>query len=129
MFSHIAFGTALVLASVNPSGYVYRAPEVTFAQKLKEFRRAEEQLNTCIANVVRSAMPDNSHLENDKFTALITDSFEVCKKQGREMVEACDRAYGSGAGQKFFDGPYLDALPRAIARTLKKSAGPLGAAE
>jgi hypothetical protein len=30
------------------------------------------------------------------------------------MIDAHDRYYGSGSGQQFFMGPYLDALPAAV---------------
>jgi hypothetical protein len=35
------------------------------------------------------------------------------------MIDAYDRLYGDGAGETFFMGPYLDALPAAVTTRVK----------
>jgi hypothetical protein len=129
MLAHIALEALLVLASVNPSDHAYRAPEMTFAQKLRAFRRAEEQLNTCIIESVRDRAPAGMQTNSVEFTDLITTSFRFCVPQAGAMIEALDAVNGTGQGRTFFTGPYLDTVPAMVSRALKKSAGPLGAAE
>ena len=45
---------------------------------------------------------------------LIIDSIPACATPVRAMIEAHDRLYGSGSGEAFLLGPYLDVLPSAI---------------
>ena len=37
-----------------------------------------------------------------------------CVDAVRAMIDAHDRLFGEGAGESFFMGPYLDALPDAV---------------
>ncbi len=50
---------------------------------------------------------------------LIVDSMPACAGKMREMIEAYDASFGSGSGEAFFMGPYLDFLPRAASQRLK----------
>jgi hypothetical protein len=36
------------------------------------------------------------------------------------MIDAYDRFYGTGSGDAFFIGPYLDILPRAVDEWIAK---------
>jgi hypothetical protein len=38
------------------------------------------------------------------------------------MIDAYDQFYGEGTGEAFFMGPYLDALPTAVAAAAKNAA-------
>jgi len=50
---------------------------------------------------------------------LIVDSMPTCAGKMREMIEAYDASFGSGSGEAFFMGPYLDLLPTAASLRLK----------
>jgi hypothetical protein len=45
---------------------------------------------------------------------LIVESVPSCLDAVRAMIDAHDRLFGEGAGETFFMGPYLDALPGAV---------------
>ena len=45
---------------------------------------------------------------------LIVESMPSCVEPVRSMIDAYDRLFGDGAGESFFMGPYLDALPAAV---------------
>src|SRR5260370_7057007 len=65
----------------------------------------------CIANRVA---------EDPRFTTdanlgdLIVDSMPSCVGPVRTMIDAYDRYYGTGSGNAFFMGPYLDIPPRPL---------------
>lgn len=50
---------------------------------------------------------------------LIVNSMPACAGKMREMIEAYDAYFGSGSGEAFFMGPYLDFLPSAAGQRLK----------
>jgi hypothetical protein len=50
------------------------------------------------------------------------DSVPSCVDAVRAMIDAHDRVFGEGAGETFFLGPYLDALPEAIRRLIGEEA-------
>ena len=50
---------------------------------------------------------------------LIVDSITACARPVRAMIDAHDRMYGSGSGEAFPLGPYLDVLPAAVVRQVK----------
>jgi hypothetical protein len=55
---------------------------------------------------------------------LIVDSMPACAGTVREMIDAYDASFGSGTGEAFFMGPYLDVLPTAASRLLKAGVPP-----
>lgn len=64
----------------------------------------------CVARAVAA----DPRLGKSDVNGLIVDSFKNCVEPMRAMIDAHDRYYGSGSGQQFFMGPYLDALPAAV---------------
>lgn len=73
----------------------------------------------CIARTV-SADPRLPALKGGpEFNSLIVESVPSCADALRSMIDAYDRLYGDGAGETFFMGPYLDALPEAVTRRVK----------
>ena len=38
------------------------------------------------------------------------------------MIDTYDRLFGSGSGEAFFMGPYLDILPAAVTKQIRGSA-------
>ncbi len=51
-------------------------------------------------------------------TELIVDSMPKCVGPMRAMIDAYDRYFGDGFGERYFTGPYLDALPDTVARLI-----------
>ena len=72
----------------------------------------------CVAQAVAA----NPRLGKRDVTDLIVESFKDCTAPVRTMIDAHDRYYGTGTGQQFFMGPYLDALPAAVTEIVSKSA-------
>jgi hypothetical protein len=65
----------------------------------------------CIAN---SVADDPRFATTRDIGDLIVDSMPSCASPVRAMIDAYDGYFGSGSGEAFFVGPYLDILPRAV---------------
>ena len=72
----------------------------------------------CIANSV--ANDPRSAAARADLGDLIVDSMPGCVAAVRAMIDAYDRFYGTGSGEAFFTGPYLDILPRAVSEWMAK---------
>jgi hypothetical protein len=88
------------------------------ARKSVAIRPLMNRATDCIARTVwadpRFATADPAARNN-----LIVDSVPSCIAPLRAMIDAYDQMFGDGAGEKFFMGPYLDALPEAIRARVK----------
>jgi hypothetical protein len=110
----LAGGSLLVMVSVNPGvltldGNAVPA-QMTAQEKRAVIRPLVETTTECVARAV-AADPRRGKL---RLTDLIVESFKSCGEPVRALIDAHDRYYGSGTGQEFFMGPYLDALPAAV---------------
>jgi hypothetical protein len=75
--------------------------------------------------IVRSVFADprySADLRSGEINDLIVDSMAGCVKPVRAMIDAHDRMYGSGSGEAFLLGPYLDVLPAAVVGQVKLKA-------
>jgi hypothetical protein len=104
----------LVSVSVNPGIIVPDAGSslvhLTAQQKQAIFEPLLRSANECVARAVGA----DPRLGKRRITDLIVDSFGRCTEPVRSLIDAHDRMYGTGSGQRFFMGPYLDALPAAV---------------
>jgi hypothetical protein len=73
--------------------------------------------------IVRTVIADPRYAGNTgrQLRDLIVDSMPSCLTAVRAMIDAYDRSYGEGTGEAFFTGPYLDALPEAVAAGAKNA--------
>jgi len=92
---------------------------MSLPQKHAAIRPLVSSASTCIARAVtadpRFADASGSALVNE----LIVDSMPVCSDAVHRMIDAYDRLFGNGAGEAYFMGPYLDALPDAVDRIVR----------
>jgi hypothetical protein len=93
-----------------------KSPQQKHAAMQPLLRSATE----CIARAVAA---------DPRFTArqtglgdLIVDSVPACVAPVRAVIDGHDSYYGTGTGEAFFMGPYLDALPGAVDKWLKGAA-------
>jgi hypothetical protein len=68
----------------------------------------------CIARAVGTDSRISAALGSAALNELIVESIPACASALRAMIDAYDRQFGDGAGETFFMGPYLDALPGAV---------------
>ena len=74
----------------------------------------------CIARTV-STDPRLATADAAALNDLIVDSMPSCVVPLRAMIDAYDRLFGDGTGERFFMGPYLDGLPGAIGTRIKSA--------
>ncbi|MEX0591369.1 MAG: hypothetical protein WD207_09795 [Xanthobacteraceae bacterium] len=104
----------LVAVSINPgviapdgSGM---SAQMTAQEKYAVMRPLVKSATECVARAVAA----DPRLGKIRVTDLIVDSFKSCTDPVRALIDTHDRYYGSGTGEQFFMGPYLDALPAAV---------------
>jgi hypothetical protein len=68
----------------------------------------------CIARTVSANPRFPQTVDAVEVNELIVESVPSCVGPVRTMIDAYDRLFGDGAGESFFMGPYLDALPAAV---------------
>ena len=94
------------------------APTMSPGRKAAVVRPLIRSATECIARTV-SKDPRMASASGAGFNDLLVDSMSSCVTPLRAMIDAYDDLFGDGAGEKFFLGPYLDALPEAVSTRIK----------
>jgi len=123
----IAGLSLLVTVSVNqsalaPSGLGASEMQLSMAQKTAAMRPVVAVATDCIVNKVSADPRFQDALTQGTIGDLIVDSMPSCLQPVRAMINAHDRYFGEGSGEAFFMGPYLDVLPKAVAKNAKAHA-------
>lgn len=107
------FGTALVVAVATEPLDASGEPKLSPQQKIEATGALTRKATDCI---VRAVVGDPRFAETASagLGDLIVASIPSCVTPVRAMIDGYDRAFGNGAGEAFFMGPYLDKLPKAI---------------
>ena len=77
------------------------------------------QATDCIVRRVFADPRYSVELRPSEINELIVDSMTACVHPVGAMIDAHDRMYGSGSGEAFLLGPYLDVLPAAVVGQVK----------
>jgi hypothetical protein len=118
------FGLSLVLnvsldtykpAPPSPASWLQMSVPQKDAALLPLVRRA----TACIVRKVVADPHYQTDLRPDEINDLIVDSISACERPVRAMIDAHDRMYGSGSGEAFLLGPYLDVLPSAVVQQVR----------
>jgi hypothetical protein len=104
--------------SPDPAAWLQMSARQKDAALLPLVQRA----TACIVRQVSADPRYRTELRPDEVGDLIVDSISACRRPVRAMIEAHDRMYGSGSGEAFLLGPYLDVLPAAVVRQVKVKA-------
>ena len=120
------FGLSLVLnvaldtatPSANPADWLQLSVRQKDAALLPLVRRATD----CIVRQVSGDPRYAADMRPDEFNDLIVDSISACGDSVRAMIDAHDRMYGTGSGEAFLFGPYLDVLPAAVVKQVRMPA-------
>jgi hypothetical protein len=123
-------GLSLIVNTAFDSGMNQSAgvtgvsPESHLSQVQKDnaIRPLVRDATECIAHSVSADPRFREWSRSGHVNDLIVDSMPSCIKPVRVMIDAYDRLFGTGQGQAFFMGPYLDTLP-AMVDTLVKGDG------
>jgi hypothetical protein len=104
---------------------VEKSPPQQFSamQKLVATAKLVRATTDCIIDAVKK---DPRSLASSSNTGdMIVAAFAgPCRIPAQTMVDAYDRYFGYGRGEKFLMGPYLDILPQALEDARKNPTGP-----
>jgi hypothetical protein len=104
---------------IAPDGLAAPA-QMTVQEKRAVMRPIVHSATDCLSRAV-AADPRIGKL---RLTDIIVDSFKSCVEPVRALINAHDRYYGTGTGEQFFMGPYLDALPAAVSGFIADTSRP-----
>jgi hypothetical protein len=89
---------------------------MSMAQKRAVLRPLVSTVTTCIARSVSTDVRFPGSTRADDVNELIVDSIPRCMDEVQSLIDAYDQLFGSGAGESYFLGPFLDHLPAAVDR-------------
>ena len=72
----------------------------------------------CVARVVAADARFRQNEPASNLGDLIEQSMPKCIGPMRAMIDAFDLYFGEGTGERFFEGPYLDALPNSVVKLI-----------
>ncbi|HEX3859715.1 MAG TPA: hypothetical protein VHV58_08940 [Pseudolabrys sp.] len=96
----------------NPAAWTQLSVPQKDAALLPLVHRATD----CIVRKVTADPRYSAQMRPGDINDLIVDSISACGRLVRTMIDAHDRMYGTGSGEAFLLGPYLDVLPAAVVR-------------
>ena len=106
-----ADASGLGLDSVQPFA---QHRQMSLQQKRAVVRPLVSSATECIARTVSTDPRFVTVAQAGDVNELIVESVPSCLDAVQRMIDAHDRLFGEGAGETFFMGPYLDALPSAV---------------
>jgi hypothetical protein len=120
MILETLFGLSLVLnvsldsstPPANPAAWMQLSVPQKDAVLLPLVHRATD----CIVRKVTADPRYSADMHPGDINDLIVDSIAACGKLVRTMIDTHDRMYGTGSGEAFLLGPYLDVLPAAVVK-------------
>jgi hypothetical protein len=120
MILETIFGFSLVVnvslntstPSANPAAWMQLSVPQKDAVLLPLVHRATD----CIVRKVTADPRYSADMRPGDVNDLIVDSIAACGKLVRTMIDAHDQMYGTGSGEAFLLGPYLDVLPAAVVK-------------
>lgn len=89
-------------------------------QKIAAVRPLVRSATECVARTVSANPRFAGASAGAEINELIVDSMASCVDAMRAMIDGYDRYYGTGTGEMFFSGPYLDVLPAAVHKLLDR---------
>ena len=95
----------------NPAG-------LSAIQKNAVLRPLVSSATDCIVRTVGADPRLKEMLKSGDIGDLIVDSMPACVERLRALIDAYDNLFGSGSGEAFFMGPYLDVLPAAVTKQI-----------
>ncbi len=103
------------LPSSEPATWTEMSVRQKDAELLPLVRRATD----CVVRKVTASPRYSGDMRPDEINDLIVDSISACARPVRAMIDAHDRMFGSGSGEAFLLGPYLDVLPAAVVKQVR----------
>ena len=97
-------------------------PQLSSLEKAAKVATFVRATTDCIINAVKKD-PRNVIPESNLVDMIQAAFAGPCRITALHMVTEYDDYFGYGRGEKFFIGPYLDALPKAVQDAREKATG------
>jgi hypothetical protein len=94
------------------------ALHLSIQQKNAALRPLVRSATECVARTVSASPQFTGPRKNGDINDLIVESMTTCGDAMRAMIDGYDHYFGTGSGETFFAGPYLDVLPAAVNKLL-----------
>jgi hypothetical protein len=105
----------------DPLGGIEPAAQMSMQQRNAAVRPLVRSATECVARSVSSDPRFGQQVARGDINDLIVESMPSCVDPMRAMIDAYDRFFGTGSGESFFAGPYLDVLPAAVHKLLERN--------
>ena len=115
--SLVAVTLVVTAATVPGTDLAGPTAPLSAQQKRAAMQPLVRSATECIASTVAG---DPRLAAHPDLGDLIVDSMPSCVSPVRAMIDGYDRYYGTGTGEAFFTGPYLDVLPGAVSEWIAK---------
>jgi hypothetical protein len=96
-----------------------RAVHLSPAESRALLTRLVNDAQACILQKVGDDPSFRDALHGGRVGDLIVAAFQPCWPAVDALITAHDRHFGSGSGESFVTGPFLDDIPRVIERRLR----------
>jgi hypothetical protein len=122
MILETVFGLSLVIHASLDSRFPFETgalAEISSSQKQAALLPLVERATECIVRAVRADSRFSNDIRPVELNELIIESMPTCGGSLHAMKDTHDRLYGTGSGEAFLIGPYLDMLPAAVSRQIR----------
>ena len=115
ILAKIAVATLVVSAAAAPMDPTVNR-QLSIQQKNAVTQAYVRSATDCVARVVAADARFRRNDPASNLGDLIEQSMPKCIGPLRAMIDAFDLYFGEGTGERFFEGPYLDALPNSVVK-------------
>ena len=117
ILAKIAAATLVVSAAAAPMDPAANL-QLSIQQKNAVTQAYVRSATDCVARVVAADARFRRNDPASNLGDLIEQSMPKCVEPMRAMIDAFDLYFGEGTGERFFEGPYLDALPNSVVKRI-----------
>jgi len=117
ILAKIAVATLVVSAAAAPMDPTANR-QLSIQQKNAVTQAYVRSATDCVARVVAADARFRRNDPASNLGDLIEQSMPKCIEPMRAMIDAFDLYFGEGTGERFFEGPYLDALPNSVVKLI-----------
>jgi hypothetical protein len=128
MIAVALLGLSLVVSTtyeptdLAPNAAVKSVSAMSPQQKFAALRPLVRSATDCVVHAITTDPRFRRSAAGADMNELIVASMAPCADAMRSMIDAHDRLFGSGSGEAFFMGPYLEGLPLTVDKLVKDTA-------
>lgn len=122
ILAKLAAATLVVSVAAAPVTDPTANLQLSIPQKNAVTQAYVRSATDCVARAVAADARFRRNDPGSNLGDLIEQSMPKCIEPMRAMIDAFDLYFGEGTGERFFEGPYLDALPTSVVKRIGDAA-------